>query len=113
MNLGLALTTIEWIGSILALVGSGLLASNTKLSVWGFAVYLVSNCCWIAYAIATNAHGMLFMQCGFLATSIFGIYRWNFPKHRAASCTASVDGIGNKAIEYEIDLPVGRSAPSI
>lgn len=78
------LTTIEWSGSLLALIGSGLLASNTKASGLGFVFFAVSNIFWMMFAIQTHANGLLFMQCGFLATSIFGVYRWGHPKQQHA-----------------------------
>lgn len=38
--------------------------------------YIVSNALWIAYAIASHAPGLLVMQAGFTATSLYGIFKW-------------------------------------
>lgn len=69
---------LEWAGAITGLLGSTLLAANATWSGWGFAAYLVSNACWIAFAVHKRAWGLLTMQAGFTATSIAGIWRWFF-----------------------------------
>lgn len=68
--------TVEWIGSILGLVGATLLATNSPVSGYGFVAFLVSNFCWIYFGYKTRAHGLLTMQAGFTLTSLVGIARW-------------------------------------
>lgn len=78
---------LEWLGCLTGVIGSALLASNTSMSRWGFVWYLVSNVCWIAYAVSSSAWGLLTMQFFFTVVSLFGVVRWFFP--RALSGAAS------------------------
>ena len=41
----------EWLGALLGLAGAARLAANHRLSGWGFLAFLLSNGCWIAYAL--------------------------------------------------------------
>ncbi len=68
--------TVEWLGAILGLVGSALLASNTTLSGYGFLFFLISNAFWLWFGLKKRAWGLVTMQTGFTATSLLGIYRW-------------------------------------
>lgn len=68
--------TVEWLGTILGLVGSALLASNTTLSGYGFLFFLTSNAFWLWFGLKQRAWGLVTMQTGFTATSLLGIYRW-------------------------------------
>ena len=74
----LNIKTIEWMGSILGLVGAGLLATNSPVSGYGFVAFILSNFCGIYYGYRTRAHGLLTMQAGFTLTSLVGIARWLF-----------------------------------
>jgi hypothetical protein len=70
------LLTLEWTGTLLALIGSFLLASHkfkpsTTLSFW-----LASNVCYIAYFFFKEQNGLLLMNvCGFII-NLFGMYQW-------------------------------------
>jgi len=66
----------EWSGSLLGLLGSALIASNSKFARYGFVAFLFSNFFWIAYGINQGAMGLILMQIGFVATSIMGIVNW-------------------------------------
>jgi len=68
--------SFDWIGCALALVGSLLLAMNTRISGWGFVAYFFSNCAWITFAASNGINSLLLMQIGFTLTSLLGIYRW-------------------------------------
>lgn len=67
---------VEWAGSILGLAGAFLLALNSPISGWGFVAFLISNLCWVVFAIYRSSFGLLTMQVGFTATSVLGIARW-------------------------------------
>lgn len=67
---------LEWIGCITGLLGSFLLAAKVAASGFGWALFIISNICWAAYAIMTRARGMLLMQLGFTVANIIGIFRW-------------------------------------
>ena len=68
--------TIEWAGSLLGLIGAGLLALNNAYSGYGFVAFFISNLFWIGWGIKRKAFGLLTMQAGFTLTSIVGITNW-------------------------------------
>lgn len=70
------LTLFEWLGALLGLAGAALLAANHRLSGWGFLAFLLSNACWIAYALMTSAYGLIAMQAGYIVISAIGLCRW-------------------------------------
>lgn len=65
----------EWAGAFLGLVGAGLLASNTPLSKYGWIAFLIANVAMIFFSIQITAWGLFAQQLGFMATSLFGLYR--------------------------------------
>lgn len=67
---------LEGCGAVTGLLGAALLAMNDAYSGWGFLAFLASNLFWIAFAIRTDAWGLVVMQTGFVGTSLLGIYRW-------------------------------------
>lgn len=66
---------VEWIGSLLGLLGSALLAANVKISRYGWVVFLFSNAFLIAFSVSMGLQGLLTMQIGFALTSSLGVYR--------------------------------------
>jgi nicotinamide riboside transporter PnuC len=67
---------LEWAGSILGVLGALILALNSRISGWGFALFLASNICWIAFAVDRGLSGLLFMQLVFTLTSLIGCWKW-------------------------------------
>ena len=67
---------LEWTGCGFGLLGAFLVATNTRVSGWGFAAFLVSNLAWIGFASANGLGGLLLQQAGFTLTSLLGLYRW-------------------------------------
>lgn len=67
---------LEWSGSILGVSGALLLALNLRFSGWGWVMFLVSNICWIAFALERELSGLLFMQSVFMSTSLIGCWKW-------------------------------------
>jgi len=67
---------LEWAGSLLGISGALLLALNLRISGWGWALFLVSNFCWIAFALERELMGLLSMQLVFMATSLIGCWKW-------------------------------------
>jgi hypothetical protein len=65
-----------WIGSILGLIGSFLLALNVSYSGFGFVAFLGSNIAWFYHGFKTKTWSMVVMQMGFTATSLLGIANW-------------------------------------
>lgn len=66
----------EWVGCGFGLAGSLLLALHVSLSGFGFALFLISNICWMVFAILIRSYGLLAMQLGFMSTSLLGLYNW-------------------------------------
>ena len=67
---------MEWTGCFLGLTGALLLATNTRISRWGWVAFLASNVAWIGYSLSVGAHGLLLQQAGFTITSLIGVSRW-------------------------------------
>lgn len=67
---------VEWVGSVLGLLGATLLATHSKASGYGFVAFLASNVCWIYFGYKTRSHGLLTMQAGFTVTSLVGVWQW-------------------------------------
>jgi len=67
---------LDWLGSVLGLIGAFLLALNTALSGFGWVAFIGSNAAWIAYGCRTRTWSLVTMQVGFTATSMLGIWRW-------------------------------------
>jgi len=67
---------LGWLGALLGLAGSFLIALNNQYSGLAFFVYLFSSFAWILHSIKTGNTSQLLMQIGFVASSLLGIYRW-------------------------------------
>lgn len=75
------LSVFEWAGSLLGLLGAFLLATNSRVSRYGWLAFLAANVAMIGFAVGIHAHGLLLQQFGFLGTSCLGLYRaglWPF-----------------------------------
>lgn len=83
-------TFLEWSGCCLGLFGALLLATNTRVSRYGWAAFLGSNIALILFSLAIQRDGLLLQQIGFTATSLLGLYRsfWS----GVAAATGSVRG---------------------
>lgn len=67
---------IEAIGSVLGVLGSVLLAMNSRWSGYGFIAFLASNVAWLIFGRHTG-HWLFFaQQMVFTFTSLMGIWRW-------------------------------------
>jgi hypothetical protein len=67
---------LQWAGCATGMLGSLLLATKTRFSGWGFAVYLLSNGFWIGYGLIVGAPAIVVQQLFFTGTSLLGIWRW-------------------------------------
>lgn len=72
------LNALDWSGCILGLLGAFLLATNTRISEYGWLAFLAANMATIGLAIGIGRNGLLLQQIGFIATSCLGIYRSNW-----------------------------------
>lgn len=77
---------LEWLGALLGIVGSLLLASNSQYSRWGFVAYLVSNICLIVFAVVIQAVGIATMYTLYTVIAIYGVIQW-FPCKRREQIT--------------------------
>lgn len=73
---------IEMLGKWTCLMGSGLLATQTRWSGWGFVFFLVSNAAWINAGSARGIDDLWQMQLGLTVTSLVGIFRWRMEERR-------------------------------
>ncbi len=69
------LTTLEWAGSLLGLLGAYLLATHSRMSRYGWIAFLAANVAMIAFAIGIERYGLLVQQAGFMGTSLLGLRR--------------------------------------
>lgn len=57
------------------MIGAFLLATNTRISRFGWVAFLVANFAMIGFAWSISATALLLQQLVFTATSVLGIYR--------------------------------------
>ncbi|MFM2083186.1 MAG: hypothetical protein RLY95_4 [Pseudomonadota bacterium] len=69
------MNSCEWLGTGFGLFGALLLATNSRISQYGWLAYLLANIFMIVFAASIGAHGLLVQQCGFLITTVIGIFR--------------------------------------
>lgn len=65
----------EWIGSLSGLLGSYMLAFNTKISRYGWFSFMVANVSLIIFSYMGHHHGLLLQSIGFMGSSLLGVYR--------------------------------------
>lgn len=66
----------EWTGCTLGVIGAFLVATNSRVSAWGFVAFLLSNVAWIVFAVVEGKTGLLVQQVFFTATSLLGLWQW-------------------------------------
>jgi len=71
-----SIAAVEIAAAIFGVWGTVLLALKGPRAGWGFVAYLVSNACWIAFALAHQHWGLLAQQIAFTATSALGTWVW-------------------------------------
>ena len=79
----------EWIGTVCGISGAALIASNVRLSPWGWWLFLMSSMSLCLFAVATGAYGLLLLNICFVMTNITGLYRHWVPyvRNKAGSTT--------------------------
>lgn len=66
----------DWIGALLAIVGSYLLSfGGAGMIKWGWVAYVVSNLFWVSYGINNGKWSIIVMQVVFMVSSINGVFR--------------------------------------
>jgi nicotinamide riboside transporter PnuC len=71
----------EWSATVVSLLGAALVCLNTRISPWGFLVYLFANILSIAFALLNGHYGVVVQQIGFALTSVVGVYRTGLLAH--------------------------------
>jgi hypothetical protein len=69
---------VEWAGCAFGLAGAFLLATNSRISRYGWIAFLLANFSMIALALMIHRPGLLVQQLGFCASSILGLARSGF-----------------------------------
>lgn len=73
---------LGWVGSVLTMIGTLLLALNCDYSRYGFACNLLASACLVAYAAWNNALPILTLNGVMVVVSIVGLLRWFGPQRR-------------------------------
>jgi hypothetical protein len=82
----------EWVGTFCGITGAGLIASNVRLSPWGWWLFLASSLSLCGYGVSVGAYGILLLNLCFVATNLLGLIRVWLPyirDHRAKPHTIS------------------------
>jgi drug/metabolite transporter (DMT)-like permease len=69
------LTGLEWVGSLLGLLGAYLLATHSRVSRYGWLAFLAANVAMVIFALGIQRYGLLVQQAGFMGTSLLGLRR--------------------------------------
>lgn len=69
----------EWIGSLCGVLGALVISTNTRVSPWGWWLFLVSSLSLCGYAVLVEAWGLLLLNGCFVATNVTGLIRWWYP----------------------------------
>lgn len=88
---------IQWAGCALGVLGSFLLATNSRFSGYGFLAFLGSNAMWISYGVMAGAPALIVMQVAFTLTSLLGVYRWLLPSAQRKAATFARESSGEVA----------------
>lgn len=67
-----------WIASIATMIAAVMTASNlgTRVTGWGFVVFLVGSICWTIMALLTDQPNLLWTNLFLTLVNIMGIWRW-------------------------------------
>ena len=67
-----------WIASIATMIAAVMTASNlgTRVTGWGFAVFLVGSLCWSALGVMTEQPSLLWTNLFLTLVNVWGVWRW-------------------------------------
>ncbi|WP_300707755.1 hypothetical protein [Limnohabitans sp.] len=69
------ITALEWGSCVMGLIGALVLATNTRISRWGWLAFFLANLCSVGFALGIERYGLMLQQLGFVATSLLGMAR--------------------------------------
>ena len=52
----------EWVGTVCGITGAALIASNVRLSPWGWWLFLLSSVSLCAFGLNAGAYGILLLK---------------------------------------------------
>lgn len=67
---------LEWFGSIVAILGAVMMASNTRFSPWAYPVWLLSSIVLIVVCLASSHNGLALREAVFTVINALGLWRW-------------------------------------
>ena len=69
---------ISWIATAATIVAAFMTASNfgSKITGYGFAVFLIGSLCWLAVGILTGQPALTWTNVVLTLLNIFGVWRW-------------------------------------
>lgn len=71
------LNLFEWTGTILALSGAFLMASNKLKPHYSYIIWILSNIFYIYFFLNTGNNGLLTMNIVGILINLFGMYQWS------------------------------------
>lgn len=72
-----SLHLFEWIGTIFALSGAFLMASNKLKPHYSYIIWILSNIFYIYFFLNTGNNGLLTMNVVGIMINLFGMYQWS------------------------------------
>lgn len=69
------ITALEWGSCVMGLLGALVLATNTRISRWGWLAFFLANLCAVGFAWGIDRYGLMLQQLGFVVTSLLGMAR--------------------------------------
>lgn len=66
---------LEWTGTVCGIAGAALIASNVRLSPWGWWLFLVSSVALTCYGAMAGAYGVMCLHLVFVFTNLIGLVR--------------------------------------
>ncbi|HEJ4407792.1 TPA: nicotinamide mononucleotide transporter [Pseudomonas aeruginosa] len=77
------LDVLEWTGTICGIAGATLIASNVRLSPWGWWLFLASSLILSLYGLLIGAYGIMLLNLCFVMTNLLGLGRVWIPYVRS------------------------------
>jgi nicotinamide riboside transporter PnuC len=77
------LEVLEWTGTICGIAGAALIASNVRLSPWGWWLFLASSLILSLYGLLIGAYGIMLLNLCFVMTNLLGLARVFVPYMRS------------------------------
>ncbi len=77
------LEVLEWAGTICGIAGAALIASNVRLSPWGWWLFLASSLILSLYGLLIGAYGIMTLNLCFVMTNLLGLVRVFVPYMRS------------------------------